>query len=599
VLILKILNNAKGEKHLETFKKLKPYYWPYKKYFLYSIAFLFLLTLITVVYPMILQVTIDEVVLKGKYHWVPYLAIGFIMLMAVKGVATYINQYTGDLFGITSVYRMRNALYEKLQYLPFKYYDNAKTGDLMSRLTADVEGFRFFLSFGFSELLRFLLLIVISVAVMFYYSISLTIVTLITLPFLAIVVYKFDRAVHPAFRGIRESFGKLNTKVQESISGINTVKSLSKESYEIGKFNDSNGDYKDNYLFTSTIWAKYFPLMELLGNISVILLLAYGGFLVMEDSLKPGELVAFYSLVWYIIWPIVNLGFVINQFSQAKASGERLIEVLEAESNNNEQTKLTNIDRLKGEVEFRNVSLCYDEDSKYALNDISFKAIPGKVIGLIGSTGSGKTSLTQLMTKFYEPKSGEVLIDGKSVTQYTLRSLRRNVGFVLQESFLFSTTIKENISYGRPEATIEQIMDAAKRAQAHDFIMELPEGYETVLGERGMGLSGGQKQRIAIARAICIDPSILILDDATSAVDMETEVNIQSALKEVMKGRTTFIIAHRISSLKHADEILVLENGRIVERGNHEKLIENNGPYQRIYDIQFKDQKTVVTSNIC
>jgi ATP-binding cassette, subfamily B, multidrug efflux pump len=599
VLILKILNSEKGEKHLETFKKLKPYYWPYKKYFLYSIAFLFLLTLITVVYPMILQVTIDEVVLKGKYHWVPYLAIGFIMLMAVKGVATYINQYTGDLFGITSVYRMRNALYEKLQFLPFKYYDNAKTGDLMSRLTADVEGFRFFLSFGFSELLRFLLLIVISVAVMFYYSVSLTIVTLITLPFLAIVVYKFDRAVHPAFRGIRESFGKLNTKVQESISGINTVKSLSKESYEIGKFNDSNGDYKDNYLFTSTIWAKYFPLMELLGNISVILLLAYGGFLVMEGSLKPGELVAFYSLVWYIIWPIVNLGFVINQFSQAKASGERLIEVLEAESNNNEQTKLTNIDRLKGEVEFRNVSLCYDEDSKYALNDISFKAIPGKVIGLIGSTGSGKTSLTQLMTKFYEPKSGEVLIDGKSVTQYTLRSLRRNVGFVLQESFLFSTTIKENISYGRPEATIEQIMDAAKRAQAHDFIMELPEGYETVLGERGMGLSGGQKQRIAIARAICIDPSILILDDATSAVDMETEVNIQSALKEVMKGRTTFIIAHRISSLKHADEILVLENGRIVERGNHEKLIENNGPYQRIYDIQFKDQKTVVTSNIC
>jgi ATP-binding cassette, subfamily B, multidrug efflux pump len=599
VLILKILNSEKGEKHLETFKKLKPYYWPYKKYFLYSIAFLFLLTLITVVYPMILQVTIDEVVLKGKYHWVPYLAIGFIMLMVVKGVATYINQYTGDLFGITSVYRMRNALYEKLQYLPFKYYDNAKTGDLMSRLTADVEGFRFFLSFGFSELLRFLLLIVISVAVMFYYSVSLTIVTLITLPFLAIVVYKFDRAVHPAFRGIRESFGKLNTKVQESISGINTVKSLSKESYEIGKFNDSNSDYKDNYLFTSTIWAKYFPLMELLGNISVILLLAYGGFLVMEDSLKPGELVAFYSLVWYIIWPIVNLGFVINQFSQAKASGERLIEVLEAESNNNEQTKLTNIDRLKGEVEFRNVSLCYDEDSKYALNDISFKAIPGKVIGLIGSTGSGKTSLTQLMTKFYEPKSGEVLIDGKSVTQYTLRSLRRNVGFVLQESFLFSTTIKENISYGRPEATIEQIMDAAKRAQAHDFIMELPDGYDTVLGERGMGLSGGQKQRIAIARAICIDPSILILDDATSAVDMETEVNIQSALKEVMKGRTTFIIAHRISSLKHADEILVLENGRIVERGNHEKLIENNGPYQRIYDIQFKDQKTVVTSNIC
>lgn len=582
---------------VETFKKLKPYYWPYKKYFFYSIAFLLLVTAITVVYPMILQVTIDEVVLKGKYHWIPYLTIGFILVMGVKGVATYINQYSGDLFGINSVYKMRNALYEKLQYLPFKYYDNAKTGDLMSRLTADVEGFRFFLSFGFSELLRFLILIVISVAVMFYYSVPLTVVTLITLPFLALVVYKFDRAVHPAFRGIRESFGKLNTKVQESISGINTVKSLSKESFEISKFNDSNGDYKENYLFTSKIWAKYFPLMELLGNISVILLLAYGGSLVMNGSLKPGELVAFYSLVWYIIWPIVNLGFVINQFSQAKASGERLIEVLEAESDSGENPALNNYERLKGDVEFKNVWFCYDEDSKDALQDISFKAIPGKVIGLIGSTGSGKTSLTQLMTKFYDPSSGEVLIDGKSVTHYSLGTLRKNVGFVLQESFLFSTTIKENISYGRPEATMEQVIDAAKRAQAHEFILELPNGYETILGERGMGLSGGQKQRIAIARAICIDPSILILDDATSAVDMETEVNIQKELKEVMQGRTTFIIAHRISSLKHADEILVLENGRIVERGKHEELIDNNGPYHRIYDIQFKDQKTVLTSN--
>jgi ATP-binding cassette, subfamily B, multidrug efflux pump len=583
---------------METFKKLKAYYWPFKKYFIYSIVFLLLLTAITVVYPIILQLTIDEVVLKGKYNWIPYLAIGFIVLMALKGVATFINQYTGDLFGITSVYKMRNSLYEKLQYLPFKYYDNAKTGDLMSRLTADVEGFRFFLSYGFSELLRFFLLIIISVVVMCYYSLSLTVVTLLTLPFLAIVVYKFDRAVHPAFRGIRQSFGRLNTKVQESISGINTVKSLARESFEVGKFNDSNGDYKDQNIHTSFIWAKYFPLMELLGNISVVLLLAYGGSLVMNGSLTPGELVAFYSLVWYIIWPIVNLGFVVNMFSQAKASGERLLEVLEAENEIDDLEDIVDTERLKGEVEFKNVTLRYEEGSKDALYDITFKALPGKVIGLIGSTGSGKTSITQLMTRFYEPSFGEVLIDGKPVSFYSLHSLRSNIGFVLQESFLFSTTIKENISYGRPEASMEQIVDAAKRAQAHEFIMELPNGYETVLGERGMGLSGGQKQRIAIARAICVNPSILILDDATSAVDMQTELNIQKALKEVMKGRTTFIIAHRISSLKHADEILVLEEGRIVERGRHEMLMNNNGPYQRIYEIQYKDQQAILTSRI-
>jgi ATP-binding cassette, subfamily B, multidrug efflux pump len=578
---------------METFKKLKEYYWPYKNYFIWSILFMLIVTAITVVYPMILQLTIDEAVIGGRYELIPLLAAGFVGSMVVKGICTYIYQYTGDLFGIHSVYKLRNSLYEKLQFLSFRYYDNAKTGDLMSRLTADVEGFRFFLSFGFSELIRFVLLIGISFSVMFYYSMSLTFVTLATLPFLAVVVYKFDRAVHPAFRGIRKSFGKLNTKVQENISGINTVKSLSREDYEIGRFNASNGNYKDQYLFTSEIWAKYFPLMEFLGNLSVVLLLGYGGFLVMNESLLPGELVAFYSLVWYIMWPIMNLGFVVNLFSQSKASGERLLEILEADEEIEEKSGAMKIEKLSGDVEFDNVTLRYGDDENEALYNISFKARPGQTIGLIGSTGSGKTSITQLMTRFYEPVDGQVLVDGRDVKDYSIRSLRSNIGIVLQESFLFSSSIKTNISYGNPDATMEEVIAAAKRAQAHSFIMELPDGYETILGERGMGLSGGQKQRIAIARAICVNPSILILDDATSAVDMETEFKIQQALLEVMKGRTTFIIAHRISSLKHADEILVLENGSIAERGTHEQLIKNGGTYQKIYDIQFKDRHKV------
>ena len=578
---------------METFKKLKEYYWPFKNYFIWSMLFMLIVTAITVVYPIILKLTIDEAVIGGRYELIPILAAGFVGFMIVKGICTYIYQYTGDLFGIHSVYKLRNSLYEKLQFLSFRYYDNAKTGDLMSRLTADVEGFRFFLSFGFSELIRFVLLIGISFSVMFYYSISLTLVTLATLPFLAVVVYKFDRAVHPAFRGIRKSFGKLNTKVQENISGINTVKSLSREDYEIGRFNASNGNYKDQYLFTSEIWAKYFPLMEFLGNLSVVLLLGYGGYLVMNESLLPGELVAFYSLVWYIMWPIMNLGFVVNLFSQSKASGERLLEILEADAEIEEKKEALQIEKLSGDVEFNDVTLRYGDDENEALYNISFKAKPGQTIGLIGSTGSGKTSITQLMTRFYEPVSGQVLIDGREITDYSLRSLRSNIGIVLQESFLFSSSIKANISYGNPDATMDEIIAAAKRAQAHSFIMELPDGYDTILGERGMGLSGGQKQRIAIARAICVNPSILILDDATSAVDMETEFKIQQALMEVMKGRTTFIIAHRISSLKHADEIIVLENGSIAERGTHEQLIKNGGTYQKIYDIQFKDRKKV------
>ncbi|MBS4177295.1 ABC transporter ATP-binding protein [Lederbergia citrea] len=579
---------------METFKKLRQYYWPYKQYFFISMFFLLFVTAITVVYPIILQVTIDEVVLKGQYGWIPILTFGFIAIMVVKGIATFVQQYVGELFGIKSVYSMRNALYEKLQFLPFRYYDNAKTGDLMSRLTADVESFRFFLSFGFSELFRFILMLGVSFSVMFYYSVPLTFATMISLPFLFIAVFRFDKAVHPAFRGVRKSFGKLNTNVQENLSGINTVKSLSREDFQTGKFNDSNADYKDNMISTSNIWAKYFPLMEFLGNVCVVALLSFGGYLVINKSLSPGELVAFYSLVGYILWPIMSLGFTINMFSQSKASGERLLEILEANEEIYDQENAYAPSRLKGDVEFKDVTLRYAGDDHAALTNISFKAEPGKIIGLVGATGSGKTSITQLITRFYEPESGEVLIDGRNVNEYSLKALRGNIGFVLQESFLFSSTIKANIAYGNPDAKMEQIIDAAKRADAHEFIMELPEGYDTILGERGLGLSGGQKQRISIARSICLDPSILILDDATSAVDMETEFKIQGALRNVMKGRTTFIIAHRISSLKHADEILVLEDGKIVERGKHEQLIHNGGLYERVYKIQFQDQQAIL-----
>ncbi|THE11168.1 ABC transporter ATP-binding protein [Bacillus timonensis] len=583
---------------METFKKLKGFYWPYRKYFFWSLFAMIFVTGITVVYPIVLQLTIDEVFRAGNYQLVPYLALGFIAIMVVKGVATYFNQYLGDLFGITAVYKVRNALYEKLQRLSFSYYDNAKTGDLMSRLTADVEGFRFFLSFGFAELLRFTLLIIFSLMVMLSYSVPLTLVTIMALPFLAIVVYRFDKRVHPAFRKVRKTFGRLNTNVQENISGINTVKSLSREEFQINKFNQSNEGYRDVSLATSKIWAKFFPLMEFIGNVCVVALLSYGGYLVIDGAVSHGELVAFFSLVWYLLNPIMNLGFIINMFSQAKASGERLLEILEAEEKIVDGDNVFMKEKLQGLVEFKDVTLKYMEDDEAALESISFTAEPGKVVGLIGATGSGKTSITQLMTRFYEPVKGQVLIDGRSITDYSIHTLRSNIGFVMQESFLFSSTIRANIAYGKPNASMEEIIDAAKRAQAHEFIMELPNGYDTMLGERGMGLSGGQKQRIAIARSICIDPSILILDDATSAVDMETEFKIQQDLKEVMKGRTTFIIAHRISSLKHADEILVLDNGVIVERGTHEELLKNEGPYQRIYEIQYKDQKVVLETQV-
>lgn len=582
---------------METFKKLKQYYWPYKKYFIASIFFVLIVTGITVIYPMVLQLTIDEVITAGNYNLIPILSIGFIILMIIKGITNFAQQYLGDLFGIKSVYLLRDSLYKKLQRLSFTYYDNARTGDTMSRLTMDVEGFKFFLAAGLKELVRVVFLIVTSLFVMFYYSIPLALLTMAVMPFLIVVVKRFDQRVHPAFRSVRKSLGNLNTRIQENVSGMNTVKSLSKEDFEINRFTVDNKKYREVNIETAGIWAKYFPLMELIGNIAMVSLLIFGGWLVIEGKLQLGELVAFFSLVSYIIGPLMFLGFIVNQFSQAKASGERLLEILEQEETVTDQEDTVEVDKLEGHVEFKDVTLRYYEDDDEALKNLNFEVPAGKIVGLIGATGSGKTSITQLLARFYQPSEGVVYLDGRPTTDYPLSFIRKQIGYVFQEAFLFSTTIKDNIAFGNPHATMEEIIEAAKRAQAHDFIMEMPRGYDTMLGERGMGLSGGQRQRISIARALLIDPTILVLDDATSAVDMETEQRIQLALKEVMNDRTTFIIAHRISSLKHADEILVLDEGKIVERGTHDQLIENGGPYQRIYEIQYKDREAIAGIN--
>ncbi|WP_078390802.1 ABC transporter ATP-binding protein [Shouchella patagoniensis] len=579
---------------METFKRLARFYLPDKKYFIFSLIALVFVTVITVIYPVILQIAIDVGIREGQYNIIPYLAIGLIIIMAIKGVATYVNQYFGDLFGVRSVYRVRKTLYEKLQFLPFRYYDNAKTGDLMSRLTADVEAFRFFLSFGFAQLVNFVLLVSFAMIVMFYYSVPLTLVTMVTLPFLAVAVYKFDKRVHPSFRQVRKSLANLNTKVQENVSGMHTVKALSQETTEKNRFETQNDDYRTKNLTISNVWGTYFPLMEFIGNVSAVLLLGFGGYLAVQGQLTPGELTAFFSLVWFIIGPIMNLGFIINMFSQSKASGERLLEILDEEERSNGPEQTEEFKKLRGEVTFKQVDLRYNNKSKNALSQIEFHAPIGSTIGLVGATGAGKSSIIQLLLRFYDKTAGEILLDGKPIEEYDVKEIRKNVGIVLQQTFLFSSSIRDNLAYGNSAATMEEIIEAAKRADAHEFINQLPDGYDTILGERGLGLSGGQKQRIAIARAMIMNPSILVMDDSTSAVDMQTETKIQKAMKEIMQGRTTFIIAHRISSVKHCDQILVLKEGVIEQRGEHESLLQEEGLYKRIYDIQNKDQQYVL-----
>ncbi|GGA01590.1 putative ABC transporter ATP-binding protein YknU [Paenibacillus marchantiophytorum] len=576
---------------MDVFRQLKPYFWPERKLFFGAILCLATATALGLVYPNLLRYLIDDVIAKKQFELVPKLALVVVLVVSMKGIFQFLHGLCGGRLGNRVAYHLRNALYNKLQYLSFQYYDQARTGDLMSRMTADLEGIRQFIGFGFAQLLNVVLMLVFGMGMMFSINWKLALLTMITMPFLAFTAIRFEGKIHPAFRMVRQSLSTMTTAVQENITGVRTVKSFARESHEVTKFSARNEDYKTMNIETSGIWAKYFPIMEILANLSVVILLGAGGYMVIQDTITLGELVACFSLIWYIIGPMWGLGFHINNFTQTKASGEKILEILHQYMHVKDQQDALALkkEEVQGHVRFDHVTFAYPEKQP-ALYDFTVDAPPGSVIGLLGSTGSGKTTVISLLMRAYNVKEGQVQLDGKDIRSLQLESYRNQIATVFQETFLFSSTIRNNIAYGRKEVSMEEIIRAAKLSKAHDFIMELPEGYDTVVGERGLGLSGGQKQRIAIARALLKDPKILVLDDATSAVDMETEHEIQAGFGEVMKGRTTFIIAHRISSLKHADEIIVLDKGRIVQRGKHLDLLQQEGLYRQTYQIQYADQ---------
>ncbi|NQX64811.1 ABC transporter ATP-binding protein [Paenibacillus alba] len=576
---------------MDVFRQLKPYFWPEKKLFFGAILCLAMATALGLVYPNLLRYLIDNVIAKKQFELVPKLALIVVLVVSTKGIFQFLHGLCGGRLGNRVAYHLRNALYNKLQYLSFQYYDQARTGDLMSRLTADLEAIRQFIGFGFAQLLNVVLMLVFGMGMMFSINWKLALLTMITMPFLAFTAVRFEGKIHPAFRMVRQSLSTMTTAVQENITGVRTVKSFAREPHEVTKFSARNEDYKAMNIETSGIWAKYFPIMEILANLSVVTLLGAGGYMVIQNTITLGELVACFSLIWYIIGPMWGLGFHINNFTQTKASGEKILEILHQYMHVKDQQDAIalNNDEVQGHVRFDHVTFAYPEKQP-ALYDFTLDAPPGSVIGLLGSTGSGKTTVISLLMRAYNVKEGKVELDGKDIRSVQLETYRNQIATVFQETFLFSSTIRNNIAYGRKDVTMEEIIRAATLSKAHNFIMELPEGYDTVVGERGLGLSGGQKQRIAIARALLKDPKILVLDDATSAVDMETEHEIQAGFGEVMKGRTTFIIAHRISSLKHADEIIVLDKGRIVQRGVHQDLLQQEGLYRQTYQIQYADQ---------
>jgi ATP-binding cassette subfamily B protein len=569
---------------------LKAFYLPERKFLIASILFLMIATALGLVYPYLLKYLIDDVVRPQRFELVPRLALLVVGVITLKALNQFLHGFFGGRLGNKVAFRMRNALYDKLQTLSYQYYDKAKTGDLMSRLTADLEAIRNFIGFGFAQILNMALMAAFGGAMMLYINWQLTLITLVTIPVLGFLALRFEKLIHPAFREMRQAMSNLTTAVQENITGVRTVKSFAREKHEVTKFSVRNEAYQTNQVGASGLWAKFFPAMELTANMSAVILLVAGGSMVIGGSLLLGEFVAFFSLTWYIIGPMWSLGFQINNYTQFKASGERVLGLLNEHIHvkNVEDAVILRSEYVKGHVRFEGVTFNYPDKSA-ALADINIDAPAGSVIGLLGATGSGKSTIIQLLMRAYNVKQGGIYLDGMDIRNLDVESLRRQIAPVFQETFLFSASILDNIAYGVRDVTQEQIEHAAKLSKAHDFIMELPQGYDTVVGERGMGLSGGQKQRIAIARALIKNPRILILDDATSAVDMETEHEIQAGFKELMAGRTTFIIAHRISSLRHADEIIVLDKGKIVQRGTHAELIAQEGPYRETYNIQYAD----------
>ncbi|MBE3589621.1 MAG: ABC transporter ATP-binding protein [Firmicutes bacterium] len=570
------------------FARLRRFYWPYRWTLLLAVASMGLLTAIGIIRPYLTKWLIDDVIRGGRMDLLWPIGLAVVAVALVRGIFNYGRQYLGEWAGQKTVYVLRAALYEKLQQLSFTFYDHAKTGDLMSRLTMDLDAFRMLFAQGFVFIMDFFFMVGFGMIAMWLMSPRLTLVTFALMPFLAVAVLRFDRRIRPAYAAIRESLSRLTTVVQENITGIRTVKSFAREEHEVDRFHEQNRDFALKNVVATDLIATYIPIMEAIGNLSATLLLWYGGRLVIRHELTLGELVAFFSLIGYLIWPLRELGFLVNLVEQAQAAGVRLLEILEAPPHVASPPRPVVVRRPRGAVRFEGVAFRYS-DGPVVLEDIELDAPAGKTVALLGATGSGKTTLVSLIPRFYDVTRGRVCVDGVDVRRWDLHALRSQVGFVLSDTFLFSASIRENIAYGRPGASQAEIERAARLAQAHEFIRELPHGYDTVVGERGLGLSGGQKQRIAIARAILADPRILVLDDATSSVDMETEYLIQQALEELMEGRTTFIIAHRLSSLRRADEILVLDRGRIVERGRHEELLLRGGIYRQVYDVQFRD----------
>ena len=575
---------------LAIYRRLLGYLKPHWRQVLLAYISMIVAALLNLYIPQVIKNAIDQGVNAQEARGL-FTAAGVILVIAVvRGVAAFGQRYYGNWLTHRVAYDLRNHFYARIQSLPFAFHDQAKTGDLMSRATSDISETERFTGIGMMDLVSTVVLLVGVLVAMFLENVQLTLLVVGPMLFLVGATLRFGYVVRDIFKAIQKQMGVLSATMQESMTGINVVKAFAREPYELDKFDSENEVWFEQRRESIRMWANYWPLFTFLLAAAVFLLLWFGGPMALEGRVTVGTIFALISYVLMLNGPTLRLGFLVNMAATASASAARVFEIIDTPNVIQEKPDAKELPRMQGDVRFENVSFAY-ANGRSVLRDISFHVEPDQVVALIGPTGSGKSSVINLIPRFYDPSRGVVRVDGMDVKDLRVKKLRRNIGIVLQNPFLFNATIAENIAYGRPDASQEEIEAAARAAQAHEFIMSFPDGYETQVGERGVTLSGGQKQRVAIGRALLLDPRILILDDSTSAVDTETEHLIQMALQELMQGRTTFVIAQRLLTLKNADMILVLDDGHIVERGTHDELVHNGGLYQQIYDLQLKDQE--------
>jgi ATP-binding cassette subfamily B protein len=513
-------------------------------------------------------------------------ALLIVLFAVIRGIFSFVQAFMAEKTSHGLAFDLRNEIFSKVQRLSFSYYDQNQTGQLMIRATDDVERVRMFIAQGLVLAAQAFLLLIGALAILAITNWRLTLVVVPLLPLALGLFMVFGRVSQPLFVAVQVKLSALNTVLQENLAGIKVVRAFAREPYEKGRFDRSALALMEQQLRVSRVFSFLFPVIFLVAQLGQAAVLYFGGRQILGGTLNLGEYQKFSLYLVYVFFPLGQLGFIISLMSQASASANRIFEILDAKSDITDKPGAITLPPIAGQVEFRDVTFRYFGSGSAVLDAVSFTAEPGQTIALLGATGSGKSSIINLIPRFYDASAGAVLIDGHDVRDVTLDSLRSQIGIVLQETNLFSGTIRDNIAFGRPDATIEQVQAAARAASAHDFIMGFPQGYDTPVGERGTTLSGGQKQRIAIARALLLNPRLLILDDSTSSVDLQTEYNIQKALDNLMRGRTSFVIAQRISTVLNADQILVLDKGRIAARGTHEELMESSPIYAEIYHSQ-------------